>query len=186
MGGCRRIAPAIALLAAAVTLSACGSDGDGTIPRDRGGEMLAALDELEQRRAEGECALMAGAASRFVTAAAALPDTVDKDVKQAILEGGANLRELASDPTQCTSGATLEEETTTTAPPPETTTTTTTTAPQPEQPPGEGDVGQSGPGGGGGQGQDGSDDGGGDSGGTGAEKQKREAGKRDRGAGAGG
>jgi len=132
----------------AVALASCGSDDEGTIPPQSAAAMLTALENARGEQSQGDCTGVSDAAGNLLTAINEAPDTVDPDVRQAILDGANNLRALAEDESRCQStGATGEsgpqpsEETETT---PSTTTTTTTSTteteekPPPEQPGNEG------------------------------------------------
>lgn len=132
----------------AVALASCGSDDEGTIPPQSAAAMLTALENARGEQSQGDCTGVSDAAGNLLTAINEAPDTVDPDVRQAILDGANNLRALAEDESRCQStGATGEsgpqpsKETDTT---PSTTTTTTTSTteteeePPPEQPGNEG------------------------------------------------
>jgi len=130
----------------AVALASCGSDDEGTIPPQSAAAMLTALENARGEQSQGDCTGVSDAAGNLLTAVNEAPETVDPDVRQAILDGANNLRALAEDESRCQStGATGEsgpqpsEETDTT---PSTTTTTTTSTteeePPPEQPGNEG------------------------------------------------
>jgi hypothetical protein len=132
---------------AAVVLVSCGSDDDtGGIPPEAADGMLNELEAARAAQDEGDCDEVAESSEQIRVAAEALPDTVDAELRAAIVEGSANLGELAN--TQCEPTTTTEEEpettetepTTTAAEPTTTTTEETTTTTEPEEPEeGEGD-----------------------------------------------
>jgi hypothetical protein len=135
----------------AIVLAACGSDDeDGTIPPQSAAAMLTALDDASAEQGEGDCDGVSDAAGNLLTAVNEAPESIEPDVRQAIVQGANNLRTLAQDETKCRpEGPTGQEgpETTTTTPPTTTeettsttTTETTTTKEPPEQPPNEGNA----------------------------------------------
>ena len=115
----------------------CGGSDDGTIPREEGQAIITRLDALEERVQAGECEGLGGAEEQAVEVerlVGTLPDSVETEVRDALVEASANLIELTAE--QCTEGATGESglddttttrDTTTTDETVPTTTTTTTT-----------------------------------------------------------
>jgi hypothetical protein len=142
----RLAAPFLALvlgLAAAFWVASCGSSDEGLLPGKTAADIVANLESVKQRAAEGDCSGAAADADTVQAQVEALGPEVDPDLKQNLLEGATQLTQLAD---QCVteSEATIPTETTettteadTTAPP-ETTTEADTTAPPettPTQPP---------------------------------------------------
>ena len=184
MPGTSRIPPLLALLAAVAALSGCGSQDDinGQIPATNADQLNAALNTVDTAIESNDCATANSAAHGFVDAVNQLPATAGTDLKEALQEAGANLRDLVT--TQCPptgatgpSGAqppatsstpsTTESSTSSTADTTTTTTTTTTSTSSTEQtqPQGHGNGGDNGEGNGNGGGGDGGTGGG--TGGTG-------------------
>jgi hypothetical protein len=132
----------------AVALASCGSDDeDGTIPPQNASAMLQDLDDARGEQSSGDCEGLADAAGNLRTDIDGLPDTVDTEVKTALIEGAENLQSQALDESRCRStGPTgpsgpQNDETTsepTTPTTTETDTTTETEEPPPEQPDNEG------------------------------------------------
>src|SRR5215212_9795146 len=146
MRGQKRLAGALAVVAAAMAISACGSSGDdATIPQDNANQLLSALNGVQSAVDAQDCKLAEERAQAFINSVNALPDTVGADDKEMLRSAGDNLQKLAKDPTQCKpepatgpSGDTGVEPTTPTTTTPTTTTpatTTTSTTTQPEPPP---------------------------------------------------
>jgi hypothetical protein len=133
----------------AVALASCGSDDEGTIPPQSAAAMLTALENARGEQSQGDCTGVSDAAGNLLTAINEAPDTVDPDVRQAILDGANNLRALAEDENTCEptgptgpsgpqNDETTTEPTTTEPTTTETDTTTETEKPPPEQPGNEG------------------------------------------------
>jgi hypothetical protein len=189
MPGQKRLAGALAAVAVAMAISACGSSSsDSTIPQANSNELLAALSGVQDAVDARQCNLATQRARDFLDAVNNLPATVTADDKAKLLKAGQNLEEQAQDPQQCkpvetgTSGLTGTQPTTTSTTtsssiPTETTETTTTsttstTTSEPAPPSssggGEGSGGGAPPTGGGGEtGGGGGGAAGGGSGGTG-------------------
>jgi hypothetical protein len=134
----------------AVALASCGEDDEGgTIPPQNASAMLQDLDDARGEQSSGDCEGLADAAGNLRTEIDGLPDTVDTEVKTALIEGAENLQNQALDESECqptgptgSSGPQTDEET---EPPPTTPTETDTTTetetegePPPEQPGNEG------------------------------------------------
>lgn len=138
MPGQKRLAGALAAVAAAMAISACGSSSDNaTIPQQNADELNAALNSVQAAVDSGDCKAAEKAAGNFIDTVNNLPDTVGTDDKEALRSAGENLEELARDPQQCVpdtgaSGASGEQPTSTTDSsttlPPTTTETTTTSS----------------------------------------------------------
>lgn len=187
MPGKKRLAGALAVAAAAVAISACGSSSsDKTIDPGDAQLLQSRLSAVQLAVSEGRCDIAQTRAQSFVDAVNALPDTVGTEDKAALRSAGENLEKLAQDPSNCrptptgTSGLQGDQSTTssttTTEVAPTTTETTTTSSTTEESPSGNG-AGNSGGGEAGGEpsgntggGQTGGGDtgGGGETGGGGA------------------
>jgi hypothetical protein len=133
----------------AVALASCGSDDEGTIPPQSAAAMLTALENARGEQSQGDCTGVSDAAGNLLTEINEAPDTVDPDVRQAIVDGANNLRTLAEDENTCEptgstgpsgpqNDETTTEPTTTEPTTTETDTTTETEKPPPEQPGNEG------------------------------------------------
>ena len=155
MRGQRRLAGALAVVAVAMAISACGSSSDdATIPQQNANELNSALASVQAAVDAGNCKEAETAAGDFIDAVNNLPDTVGTEDKDALRSAGENLETLAQDPTQCQAEtgttnlggqqSTSTTEPTTTLPSSTTetttssTTTTTSTTTQPEPPSDEG------------------------------------------------
>lgn len=146
MPGQKRVAGALAVAAAAVAISACGSSSsDQTIDPADATELNSALSGVELAVASGNCNKAQKEAQDFVDTVNSLPDTVGTANKEALRSAGENLEKLAQDPSQCkptsigTSGTQGDQPSTTTTTPetvPTTTTPTTTSSTVPEPPSG--------------------------------------------------
>ena len=163
----RRSASWLALAAIVAALSACGNDGDGTIPPTNADALKTELDDVESFRDSGECDNAAAAAQRFQDQVELLPAAVDDGVKRALREGGIQLEALTHDEEQCggPTGTTGVQGETTEATTSTTTTEATAEEPQTEEPPIDEDGGNGPPGG------EPPGQGGGGSGGTGSGKK---------------
>jgi hypothetical protein len=146
MPGQKRVAGALAVAAAAVAISACGSSSsDKTIDPADAQLLQSRLSAVQLAVSEGRCNVAQSRAQDFVDAVNQLPETVGADDKATLRSAGEHLADLAKDPSQCkpsptgTSGLqgdqTSTTPTTTTAVPTTTATTTTTTS-TPEPAPG--------------------------------------------------
>jgi hypothetical protein len=155
MRGQKRLAGALAAVAAAMAISACGSSSDNsTIPPENANQLLSALNGVQSALDSQDCKLAQERANAFVNTVNELPDTVSTDDKEMLRSAGENLDKLAQDPAQCKpppdTGASGEAgteptsttETSTSLPTTttETTTTSTSTA-QPEPPSNQGNGG---------------------------------------------
>ena len=94
---------AMATFACALTLAACGSEGDssseGTIPESDGEAILDRLDELEQQVEEGECDAAEVTAGEIADAIRSLPPEVDGELRQTLVTASGRLAEQSR--TQC-------------------------------------------------------------------------------------
>jgi hypothetical protein len=143
MPGQKRVAGALAVAAAAVAISACGSSsGNPTIPSTNATQLTTALNAVEAAVNQGKCNRAQAEAQAFIDAVNQLPDTVGTPDKEKLRSAGENLQKLAQEPSQCkptpigTSGAQGAQTTTTTSTPtvvptPTSTTTTTSTTSEP-------------------------------------------------------
>ena len=130
--------------AACLWLAGCaGSGRPEPIPADDAAFLIGQIEEVEQRVAAGACdGLRRGTFVRLDRAVGRLPEDVDGDVRQALVDGVDHLEGLAED--ECEANRPQEPvdeapDTTTTTPPE----TTTEEEPPPEED--EGDEGQSPP-----------------------------------------
>ena len=115
----------LAAIAAAAVLAGCGSSGSPKlIPADSADALDGSIQEVSDATAAGDCAKAEAALSTAEDQLAALPRSVDAQLRARISEG---LRQLADTvPTQCREAKPKTTPTTTTTAP---TTTTTTTEP---------------------------------------------------------
>jgi hypothetical protein len=136
MPGHKRLAAALAVVAAAVAISACGSsDADRTISPTDADRLQTALAQVEGAVNQGNCPRAEREAEDFLAIVNGLPETVGTENKEALRAAGENLQKLAADPGKCvqtgttdlTDETTTEEPTTTTPTTTPTTTATTTT-----------------------------------------------------------
>jgi hypothetical protein len=97
----RRLAATAAIAAAALGLAACGSEDDGTIPRDDAEAMLAFLSEVQSAVDAGACTSATTDASQFVEAVNQLPKDVGTETKEELRAAGENLVEMTQDETKC-------------------------------------------------------------------------------------
>jgi hypothetical protein len=159
MPGQKRLAGALAVAAAAVAISACGSSSttNPTIDPASAQGLQSRLDAVQLAVSEGRCNVAEARAQDFVDAVNQLPDTVGTADKETLRSAGENLQKLAQDPNQCkptptgTSGlqgdqSTSTSTTTTSIPTttPTTTSTTSSTTTTTEPPAGNGGGNQSG------------------------------------------
>lgn len=114
----------LAAVAAVAALTGCGSSGSPKlIPADSADALDGSIQEVADATASGDCAKAEAALSTAEDQLAALPRSVDVQLRARISEG---LRQLADTvPAQCREAKPKTTPTTTTAP----TTTTTTTEP---------------------------------------------------------
>lgn len=135
MPGQKRVAGALAVAAAAVVISACGSSSGSnpTIPSTNATELNAALNGVEAAVNQGKCNRAQTEAQNFIDAVNQLPDTVGTTDKEALRSAGENLQKLAQQPSQCKQTPTgasgfQGDQSTSTSTTPEVVPTTTTTA----------------------------------------------------------
>jgi hypothetical protein len=141
------VRPTASLLAAAVctvVLAACGGDGDGPIPADPGEALIVQLDQVQDRVDQGDCVGAQSAARAVVDQVEQLPEAVDGELRQTLVDASTNLASMTEDPDKCDevdTGTTGQSDTVPTEEPPATTTTTeeTTTDTTTEEPPPEED-----------------------------------------------
>jgi hypothetical protein len=159
MPGKKRLAGALAVAAAAVAISACGSsNSDQTIDPAEAQRLQSALDAVQSAINDRRCNLAQDRADDFVAAVNQLPESVGTDNKETLRAAGEHLQELAGDQSQCKpvpvtgpSGeagfeSTSTSTTTSVVPPPESTTTTTAAStPEPEDQGGGNEGGGGGP-----------------------------------------
>jgi hypothetical protein len=146
MPGQKRLAGVLAVAAAAVALSACGSSSsDKTIDPVNANQLISALSGVQSAVESGNCRLAQAEAGHFVDVVNGLPDTVGAADKEALRNAGDNLETLAQDKSQCeptnttgASGPSGDQSTTSstaTATVPTTTATTTSTSTTSASPP---------------------------------------------------
>lgn len=126
-----RLTCALAVAAGAFLLAACGGGEDGTIPQDAGDQLLARLASIEEAVNSGNCETARIDAVELTGAVNSLPDDVDPEVKQGLIQAAAQLQKLTEDPTQCVepdTGTTDVIETTTSTSSSTTSTTESTTS----------------------------------------------------------
>ena len=147
MPGIRASSSALAVVACASALAACGGDDEGgPIPQEAGDQLIGQLDQIETLVSDGDCdeaqQTAASASRRRVNE---LPEEVGGELRDRLVEASGNLESLTTD--QCTpaTGATgetgeVQPETTEEPTTPEETTEPTTTE-EDEPPPEEDDGG---------------------------------------------
>ena len=145
MPGQKRVAGALAVAAAALAISGCGSSSSNpTIPSTNATELTTALDAVEAAVNQGKCNRAQAEAQNFIDAVNQLPDTVGTPDKEALRSAGEHLQQLAEEPSQCkpapigtsgTQGTQTTSVPSTTAAVPTTPTATTPTTPTPSEPP---------------------------------------------------
>ncbi len=139
MPGQKRLAGALAAVAVAVAISACGSsNSDQTIDQADANRLISELNGVQDAVDSRDCKRAKQRADEFVNSVNELPETVGTDNKETLRNAGANLEKLASDPNQCNpqqttgttgfQGDTTESTTTTPTVPTASETTTTSTA----------------------------------------------------------
>src|SRR3954453_10647308 len=102
MPGQKRLAGAMAAVAAVMAISACGSSGDdSTIPSANASQLLAALNGVQAAVDAGDCTQAEQRAGDFIASVNELPDTVSTEDKEALRTAGDNLEKLAQDRSQC-------------------------------------------------------------------------------------
>jgi hypothetical protein len=133
-----RLALALMLGVAAAVLVACGSTGKGLIPAASGGPLQGDIEAVDQaaQEANGNCSATEAALLKTDQDYAALPSTVNSELRNKLRLGIENLHKVAKEaclqPLAQTTTTAAPKTTTTTTPPPTTTTpppTTTTTTP---------------------------------------------------------
>lgn len=134
---------AVLSVAVAASIAGCGGGDDAAIPEEDASQLLGILEAVEGNIDEQACDLAVDQANNFVEGVAALPSSVEGEVRRGLEAAGSQLVELTSDPSQCeeTTGATgptetvdpVEPVTPTTTPTTETTTLEETTVPEEEE-----------------------------------------------------
>ena len=159
MLGARKLT-AVAAIAAATTLAACGGDSEPepSIPLEDAEALVATLDEIRANVDAGSCTVASGEVQEFEDELNQLPGDVDDEVRDQLQRGALHLAELVDEQCDEPEPETTTEETQTQEPTEEPTTTEETTTEEPttdqtetepdQQPPGGGQ----GPGGTGGLG----------------------------------
>jgi hypothetical protein len=86
-------------------LSACGSDGDGErLSRATASELRSTLDRVQQDVKDGDCEAATTQARTLVESAGGLPDRVDADLREALVDGADRLQVLVIE--DCSTGST--------------------------------------------------------------------------------
>lgn len=165
MPGFRRLLNGCAATLGAAVLAACGGSDGGPIPEEAGRDLLGQLDAVERAVSDGDCDAAESAADDFAQGINELPPEVEGELRVALDEASANLKQLTAEQCEPETGPTGETVPTTTTQPPTTTTEATTTTTTTEEPPEEGNGPPVTPPGGGNQ--DGGNAGGGNPGGGG-------------------
>lgn len=116
--GKRATLGAMSTIACALAMSACGgNDEEGTIPQDQGDQIVALLDQLDQRVDDGNCVAAQATALEIVRRVEALPEEVDGELRETLVTASGNLVsqsrsdqcQEAEEPLEEPSGATGEE-----------------------------------------------------------------------------
>jgi hypothetical protein len=116
----------LALLAAVVGLSACGSDDvGGQIPATNAAGLKASLSQVRDDVQAGDCDSASSGAQSFVDGVNALPAEATTELKDALRKAGERLQELLSQ--ECPADGTAADDTQPTTSEPTTTSETTTT-----------------------------------------------------------
>lgn len=93
---------AMAALACALALAACGGESDERpIPQGDGDAILAQLEEVEAQVDAGECDAAEATAGAVADAIASLPEDVDGELRQTLITASGRLLEQTRDPDQC-------------------------------------------------------------------------------------
>ncbi len=126
MPGIRAISSALAVVACAIGVAACGGEDDaGPIPRDEGDQLLAQLDQIESAVERQDCDEAQATALAFADRVDSLPSEVGGELREALVRASVNLESLSS--TQCEEPEIGPSGETGVTPPPTTDTTTTST-----------------------------------------------------------
>jgi hypothetical protein len=128
----RLIVLALILAATSVALGSCGGDDgpDPSLSSDESALLTAKLQEIQENIDVGSCLVAASRTDDLLADVNELPSSVDQQVRNALVRGATNLKDLLEDPDKCESRTdTTTTEPTTTE---ETTTQETTTRTQPE------------------------------------------------------
>jgi septal ring factor EnvC (AmiA/AmiB activator) len=117
----------VAVLAAALSLGACGKDEGDPIPAGQAQALIRGLDTAQRQADNGACStLLNTTIPALEKRAQRLKSTVGSDVRTTIQDGVAQLRQLATD--QCTAKQQQQQPTTSDTTTSETTTSETTTS----------------------------------------------------------
>jgi hypothetical protein len=152
MPGQKRLAGALAAVAVAMAISACGSSSSNqTIGPTDANKLIAQLNAVQAAVDSRKCNQAQQLAQDFIDTVNGLPDTAGTGNKDQLRSAGQHLQDLASEPNQCKpeqttgpsgeSGAQPETTTTSTSIPTTTSTTTTSTTSTTTQPPETGNGG---------------------------------------------
>jgi len=126
MPGIRARSSALAVVACAAALAACGGDDEGgPIPQEAGDQLIDQLDDIETLVQQGDCETAQQVAASFADGVDQLPEEVGGELRNRLVDASTNLESLTTD--QCT-GATGASGETGEVPP------ETTEEPTPEEP----------------------------------------------------
>lgn len=101
MPGIRAILSALVAATCAIAFVACGSDEEGAIPKPDGELLLTQLERIDDAVQNGECDAARATAAEFAETVDQLPEEVDGELRQGLVEASANLEQLTQDPEQC-------------------------------------------------------------------------------------
>ncbi len=100
--GFRATLGAMAATTCLFVLASCGSeDEEPTIPADQGDQILAHLDQLEERVNDGECTAAEATARSLQQAIQNLPAEVDGELRETLVRASGNLVSQTRDPDEC-------------------------------------------------------------------------------------
>lgn len=118
----------------AMALVSCGDGGsdEGLLPGDTASEIVANLDTVEELAASGDCASAAATVEQVAAQIDSLPDSVDPQLRNALVDGTQQLVDVVNRPGSCEPATTTETTTTDTETDTDTDITETETT-EPEQ-----------------------------------------------------
>ena len=103
MPGIRASSSALAVVACASALAACGGDDEGgPIPQEAGDQLIDQLDDIETLVQQGECDTAQQVAASFADGVDQLPEEVGGELRQQLVDASVNLENLTDDSSQCT------------------------------------------------------------------------------------
>ena len=102
MPGIRATSGALAVVACATVLAACGGEEEsGPIPQESGTQLIDQLSQIEDQIGGGDCEAAQQTALAFANSVDQLPQEVDGELRERLVEASANLEALTQDPEQC-------------------------------------------------------------------------------------